>query len=96
MPITKHKIKNNNNFNALRPSSSLFIPFPMATVGSNTNNKTPIISSITNSPNTKSVNFCFLMFNSSNVLIIMVVEDIEIIAPRKKLDMVLHPRNKPP
>ena len=81
--------------NVLRASSPPLMLCPSATIGSSTSSKMPTRSSITKTPNTRSVNFCFLMLRSSKALIMMVVEDIEIIEPRKKLSVVDQPSKRP-
>ena len=68
---------------------------PSAIVGSSTSIRIPIMSSTTSTPKTKSVNRCFLTFRSSKALMIIVVDDIEIMLPRKKLSIVDHPSRMP-
>ena len=95
MPVIKHKIKKKISFRALKPSSKPFMLFPIAIVGSNTNIKIPTKSSITKTPKTRSVNFCFFILRSLKVFMMIVVEDIEIIEPKKKLSIVDQPSSNP-
>ena len=93
--MMKHNIKKKINFNVLSPRAIPFIVLPRAIVGNNTSINIPTKSSTISTPKTKSVNRCFLMFKSLNALMIMVVEDMDIIDPKKKLSMVDQPSSKP-
>ena len=95
MPLTKHNTKKEISFSVLISSSPPSILLPRAIVGSSTSIRIPIISSTTNTPKTKSVNRCFFTLRSSKALMIIVVDDIEIMLPRKKLSIVDQPSKIP-
>ena len=66
-----------------------------AMVESKTINKMATISSTIKAPNTMPANFLPLTLSSSKARKIIVVLDMDRIAPKNKLFMVLHPKNWP-
>ena len=85
MPTKNHVIRKKASFKILYisslPSNSLFT----AIEESNTIINTANISSTISTPNTIDVNFCLRIFKSVNALIIIVVDDIDNIPPKKTL-----------
>ena len=73
-------------------SSAVSTPFPTANAGSITSISTATISSTTRAPKTACVNFLFFMPRSSNALIIIDVDDMESIPPKKREALLRSPR----
>ena len=96
IPKTNHKIKKNTK-RAMLSKSSIVDTSALATaiVVSITIMTMPAISSTMSTPKTISVKRCALSFKSSNALIIIVVEDIESMPPKKRLSIWFHPMSVP-
>ena len=95
MPTKNHVIRKKASFKILYisslPSNSLFT----AIEERSTIIKTANISSTINTPNTIVVNCCFRIFKSVNALMIIVVDDIDNIPPKKILSKYVKCNKRP-
>ena len=96
MPSTNHKTKKNIRRPMLSKSSLEEIPLlATAKVESSTIMAMPAISSMIRMPKTGSVKGSLRSFKSSKALMMMAVEDIESITPKKRLSILLQPKRPP-
>ena len=95
MPPTNHTNKKKPSFNILETNCIPSKVWLTAKVERITISKTASRSSTTNSPMTLPLNFSRCNFMSSKALAIIVVEEIESMAPRKMLSIWLHPKALP-
>ena len=96
IPRTNHKTRKKIK-RPMLSSSSVVETLALATamVASSTIITIPAISSIISTPKTISVKRCALSFKSSKALMIIVVEDIESMPPRKRLSIWFQPSSIP-
>ena len=95
MPKVNHTISENTSFTKLKPSSAPLKLLPTLSVDSTTSSSTAIKSSTTSTAVTVLVKRCCFSFRSSNDLMIIVVEEIESMQPRKILSMLPMPSRCP-
>ena len=95
MPKVNHTIRKKTSFTRLMASSPPLKLLLTDTVERITNSKTATMSSTTSTAVTDDVNFCCFSFKSSNDLIMIDVEEMESIQPRKTHSIEPHPSSRP-
>ena len=95
IPNTNHTIRKKTSFTILHtscpPSKVLLTLMVLNTTSSNT----ATISSTTSTPVTVEVNFCCLSFRSSKLLMMMAVDEMLSMQPRKMQSILLNPSRWP-
>ena len=91
MPKTNHTIRKKASFTMLQARPAPSKVRLTDTVLSTTSRSTATMSSTTSTAVTVEVNFCCLSFRSSKLLMMMAVDEMESMQPRKTHDMLLKP-----